>query len=247
MEFLGSDSFHNEELVKGDTSGGESKIFKETPVSGGDDLYDFMKANFGDAKAANALPPNKRQFFPSRLLGDGRRLFVQTDLHLHVVDRHNLVVGRHVELRVRSRSDHQVNKHVIGLGHEAAIHEVGAVHFDDGIGEKITHERSKKITRMARFVFAVGLADDFVSRGGQRAIRMQLVADAAFCSVGEHRSAFVAEGVGVVVAAEFTPRGVEFPRHAEEVKGQVAGVFRRHRAAVVTPAADRESLEFQVT
>ena len=75
---------------------------------------------------------------------------------------------------------------------------------------------------------------------------MELVADAAFRAVGQHRGALVAQRVRMLDPAEFSPGGMEFPGHAEKVQPKVPAVGGRHRVVVVPPAAGRQAFEFEV-
>ena len=93
---------------------------------------------------------------------------------------------------------------------------------------------------------AVGLADDPVGGGVELPVGVELIADAAPGSEGEHGRALIAQGVGVLVTPELAPGRVELPGHAEEVERKVAGVLGRHRKVVVAPAAGGERLELKM-
>ena len=94
--------------------------------------------------------------------------------------------------------------------------------------------------------FAVGFADDLVGRGVEFAIRVELVADAAFCPEGQHCRALIAQGIGMLVPAKLAPCRVEFSAHAEKIERQVVGILGRHGEVVVTPAPGWQRLQFEV-
>ena len=92
----------------------------------------------------------------------------------------------------------------------------------------------------------IGFADQLISALVELAVRVELVADAAFRAVGQHRGALVAQRVRMLDPAEFPPGRMEFPGHAEKVQPEVPAVGGRHRVVVVPPAAGRQAFEFEV-
>jgi len=117
---------------------------------------------------------------------------------------------------------------------------VGGEHADVGEVDRVAAERFFLAD------FAVGMADQVVSGFVERAVGMELVADAAPGSGGQHGAALVTQRVGVLEAAEFAPGAVEFAGHAGEFEAGPAGERGRLRKVVVPPAAGRQALQLQV-
>ena len=100
--------------------------------------------------------------------------------------------------------------------------------------------------RFFLFDFGVCGSDQLISCLIQFAVRVHLIADAALGIIGKHGGAFITERVRVLESTEFAPRAVEFAGHAEKIKTEIAAVCGGHRIMIVSPAAGRQRLQFQM-
>ena len=78
------------------------------------------------------------------------------------------------------------------------------------------------------------------------ALGMHLVADGAFRPVGGSQAHLVAQGVGMLEAAELAPGAVELAGHAQVVHAQLLYVPGGKREVVVAPAAGGKALQLQM-
>jgi RNA polymerase sigma-70 factor (ECF subfamily) len=85
---------------------------------------------------------------------------------------------------------------------------LAAEHRDVGVVDRIA------APGLLALDLGVGRADQAVGALVQRALGVQLVADAAPCALSEHRGAFITQGVRMLESAELTPALVEFTCHA---------------------------------
>ena len=97
------------------------------------------------------------------------------------------------------------------------------------------------------FDFGISGPDQPAGAFVQHAAGVQLVADAAPRPLGEHRGAFITQGIRMLESAEFAPGGMEFSGHAEKIIiFQGPAVCRQQREMVIAPAARRQRFQFQM-
>ena len=94
-----------------------------------------MKVYLGNGNAANSLAPGERELEPGGLKGNCRRFGVETDAHIHIVDRQDLIMGRNIELGMWSGCIDEMNEHDSIFGHEADVHQVRSAQLDDRVGK----------------------------------------------------------------------------------------------------------------
>ena len=92
----------------------------------------------------------------------------------------------------------------------------------------------------------VGRSDQLIGALVKIAGGMKLVADAAFRPLSQHCGALVTERIRMLESAEFTPRGMEFSSHAEEIEIKFPAIGGRHRIMVIAPAAGRQGFQLQM-
>ncbi len=76
---------------------------------------------------------------------------------------------------------------------------------------------------------------------------MELIADGAFRSLGEHGEAFELQSGGILEGVKIAPGGMELASHTQIAIRQFARVTDREREVQITPAAARKRFQFQVS